>query len=244
MMQGMNAAQKTVFPAQFPASESDSESIRANDWAAFRQLSDLADHWTLKAWPAGKSGLYWYLTLDDPKLLTVARHCQDRLGADGMDPVPLDGLHITVLGIGDAVNVPVDDLDKIVDRAGRELSDFTALDLDIGPLSGSRSAIRFSVAPWDRLLELHRILHDCAKDIRPDQDLRGTADYRPHLGIAYINTARPAAELIDRVRELREMPPVAVTVGYVKLVELWRAEGRYRWREQAVIPLPEKRRER
>lgn len=239
----MSAAQKTVFPAQFPASGSDSESIRANDWAAFRQLSDLADHWTLKAWPPGKSGFYWYLTLDDPELLTMARHCQDRLGPEGMDPVPLDGLHITVLGIGDAVNVPVDDLDKVVDRARCELSDFAALDLEIGPLSGSRSAIRFSVAPWDRLIELHRILYNCAKDVRPDQDLRVSADYRPHLGIAYINAARPAAELIDCVRELRELPPVAVTIGCVKLVELWRAEGRYCWREHAVISLPEKHRE-
>lgn len=112
----MSAVHKLVFPAQLPASESDPECVRANDWAAFRQLSDLADHWTLKAWRPGKSGFYWYLTLDDPELLALARRCQNLLGPGGMDHVPLDGLHITVLGIGDAENVTVDELDMVVDR--------------------------------------------------------------------------------------------------------------------------------
>ena len=90
-------------------------------------------------------------------------------------------------------------------------------------------------------MELHRTLCRCTRDIRPDQVVRATADWRPHLGIGYINSAQPAVEVIGRVRRLRDLAPVSVTVECVKLVELWREEGRYCWREHAVIPLPANR---
>ncbi|WP_280406809.1 2'-5' RNA ligase family protein [Nocardia carnea] len=215
----------------------DAASIRANDWAAFRELTQLTNHWTLKAWPAGRSGFYWYLTFDDADLATSAKHCQDHLGAEGLDPVPLDGLHLTILGIGDTDRLPTAQVEEIVERSRAALSGFGTFEIAVGPLAGSPSAIRFSVAPWDRLIALHRILRDCAQEVLPDRALRPTGDFRPHLGIGYLNTDRRASAVIDRVRELRALPPVTVSVRCVKLVELWREEGRYCWRDRAVIEL-------
>ncbi|WP_081706395.1 2'-5' RNA ligase family protein [Nocardia sp. CNY236] len=234
----MGSSRRTVFPPQPPMSETDAASIRANDWAAFRELSQLMNHWTLEAWPPGRrSGFYWYLTFDDADLATSVKHCQDHLGAEGLDPVPLDGLHLTMLGIGDTDRLPTVHVEEIVERSRAALRDFGAFEIVIGPLGGSRSAIRFSVTPWDRLIALHRILRDSAREVTADRALRPTIDFRPHLGIGYCNTDRPASTVIDRVRELRALPPVTVSVGCVKLVELWPEEGRYCWRDHAVVAL-------
>ncbi|MCP2316656.1 2'-5' RNA ligase [Nocardia amikacinitolerans] len=233
----MSATLKRPFPLPLPASTSRADAIRDNDWAAFRQLSELHDHWTLKAWSPGQSGYYWYLTFDDAELVDLVSRCQAALVDDGIDPVPTDGLHLTVLGFGKTSEVSDDQLSEVVAAARETLSDQAAFDLEIGPLTGSRSAIRFSVAPWDPLLNLHGRLRDAVATTRPANMPPQTTEFRPHLGIGYVNRQQCAAPLISSVAALRGLPPVTARVDRVSLVEL-RREGRaYRWNDQAEIPL-------
>lgn len=173
-------------------------------------------------------GYYWYLTFDDSNVRELAGACQRRLGIDGIDPVPLDGLHITVLGIGDAARVTDADVASRVARAREELRTFEAFDVIVGPLTGSGSAIRLSVVPWDRLLALHAVLIG-----------RGTGPtrFRPHLGIAYNNTERSAGPVIDAVRLIREIGPVSVRVKQVELVVVRREARAYRWDTVASVAL-------
>lgn len=154
------------------------------------------------------------------------------------------GCNLTMLGIGDTDRLPAAQVEEILERSRAALRDFGAFELAVGPLAGSRSAIRFSITPWDRLIALHRILRDCAQEVIPDEAVRPTTDFRPHLGIGYLNTDRPAAGVIEQVRELRTLPPVSVSVGCVKLVELCRREGKYCWRDHSVIALASDRRVR
>ncbi|WP_369024014.1 2'-5' RNA ligase family protein [Nocardia cyriacigeorgica] len=225
-----------TFPAAMPSSTADRAVIHANDWAAFSGLERLQNHWELKAWPTGHRAYYWYLTFDDARLAALARKCQDFLSDDGLDPVPHDGLHITLLGIGDAAEVSGHRLNELVAAAEEQLAGFAPFELVVGPLAGSRSAVRFSVAPWDPLLELHRLLFDCTARFRPDLQ-PGPTHFRPHLGIGYLNAPRPAKDLVETVAALHALPPVQVDVDTVELVEL-RREGRaYRWDTRAAISL-------
>ncbi|MBF6286596.1 2'-5' RNA ligase family protein [Nocardia cyriacigeorgica] len=176
------------------------------------------------------------MTFDEARLAALARKCQEFLGDDGLDPVPDDGLHITLLGIGDAADVSGRQLNEVVAAGEARLAGFEPFELLVGPPAGSRSAVRFSVAPWDPLLELHRRLFDSATRVLPGIK-PGPTHFRPHLGISYLNAPRPAGDLVERVAALHDLPPVPVGVDTVELVELRRDGRAYRWDTCAAISL-------
>lgn len=233
----MRATSKSPFPALPPASASDASAIRDNDWAAFRQLERVDDHWTMKPWAPGQSGFYWYLTFDAPALIELAARCQKELADDGIDPVPLDGLHVTLLKAGESADLSEAQISTITEAARRHLTEVSPFDLDVGPLAGSRSALRFSVTPWGNLLAVHRALREATAAARSHTALSETAQFRPHLGIGYINTPQSAMQLIDDVATLRDLPPVTVSVTEVRLVQLRRENRCYRWTDKAVVAL-------
>ncbi|MGW0329066.1 2'-5' RNA ligase family protein [Nocardia sp. NPDC003183] len=226
------------FPRWLPDSTSDPEAIARNDWSAFSEIDVLRDHWTVKQWSPGRTGYYWYLTFDDADLIERAAEYQQALAIGGVDPVPLDALHITMMGIGSTDDVAVGEIDELISVAREHLSNVTPFDLTVGPLSGSRSAIRFSVAPWDPLLDLHQLLSTCTGEVlRSAVSAPSAARFRPHLGIAYNNIDRTAAEVFDSIAELRGAEAVNVRVNHVELVVLRREDRTYRWDTRAVLAL-------
>ncbi|MBH0777369.1 2'-5' RNA ligase family protein [Nocardia bovistercoris] len=230
---GIETAADTFPPA--PASISQPETIRANDWTAFRALTELGDHWSAKPWPADRTGYYWYLTFDDPALVELTARCQKSFADTDIAPVPPDGLHLTILGIGDAEQTPATRLPGILGAARVGLARIAPFDLEIGPLTGSRSALRFSVTPWNHLIEIHRVLR--AASIGAGGLLRETFDFRPHLGVGYLNSALPAGRMIDEVAGLRDLEPVTVRVEKVELVRVRREGREYRWDTQGDVRL-------
>ncbi|MFI5499110.1 2'-5' RNA ligase family protein [Nocardia asteroides] len=229
-----------VFPPPLPHSTSNPEAIANHDWNAFIAVDTLRDHWSVKQWAPGHTGYYWYLTLDDPALLELTADYQRKLAHPALDPVPLDGLHITLTGIGSTTTVTDAQIDNLIPRAQERLSDLHPFDLTLGPLTGSRSAVRLSVSPWDPLLELHELLVTSTSESVPSfaHTAASRRDrFRPHLGIAYNNTDRPAADLIEAVAALRSTDPVTVRVDRVDLVVLRREGHSYRSNSRAVVPL-------
>lgn len=228
------------FPKLLPDSTSDTDAIARNDWNAYAEIDFLRDHWSVKQWAPGHTGYYWYLTFDSPELIELAAECQNALTQDELDNVPLDALHLTLAGIGSTTTVTDEQIDNLVSLARSRLTDVKPFDLTIGPLSGSRSAVRFSVSPWDPLLDLHRILRASTSESMPSLSAptgSGGSRFRPHLGIAYNNTGRAAAELIEAVAALRDTGPATVRVNHVELVVLRRDGHSYRWDTRAAIPL-------
>jgi 2'-5' RNA ligase len=105
--------------------------------------------------------------------------------------VPLDALHLTLgrVGFTDAVStVAVHDA---VDRAAQNCRELKAFELAVGPTAGSAGAIRFSVAPWPPLLELHQYLSRATRSALGEQCAMDTSSFRPHLSVAYSNKALP-----------------------------------------------------
>ncbi|MFE6920754.1 2'-5' RNA ligase family protein [Nocardia sp. NPDC057663] len=228
------------FPKLLPDSTSDTDAIAQNDWNAYAEIDFLRDHWSVKQWAPGHTGYYWYLTFDSPELIELAAECQNALTQDELDNVPLDALHITIAGIGSTTTVADEQIDNLVSLARARLAEVKPFDLTIGPLTGSRSAVRFSVSPWDPLLDLHQILSMCTSE--SIQGLSASAGplgarFRPHLGIAYNNTDRAADELIEAVAALRDTGPAKVRVNHVELVVLRRDGHSYRWDTRAALPL-------
>lgn len=230
-------ARNGAFPESLPTSLSDHRSICENDWEAFRSVKLMANHWGRNEWPAGREVYFWYLTFPNQELVDLVENCRARLGLEGIDFVPLDGLHITVLRIGDRDEIAEEDIQAVVDDAKQRLDELEAFKLWVGPLAGSRGAIRLSVSPWVELFTLHQIVRESTHKVLPNLTLAETASFRPHLGIGYSNREQPAEPFIEQVGALRDITPATVEVDAIKLVRLRREPHTYCWEDVATLEL-------
>ncbi|MEZ7004903.1 2'-5' RNA ligase family protein [Streptomyces sp. AD55] len=229
------SADPAAFPARPPADLSDPATIAAHDQAAFDAVETMVDHWDRPGWTAQTRAYYWMLTFPgSPALIDLARHCQQELAPLVLDPVPDDGLHITLTRVGSAATLPLSRLDDVISAATPLLP--AAFRLRAVPLAGSRGAVRLTVTPWAPVLTLHEVLSESMTPLGlPPR--KPTALFRPHLSLAYNNRSRPAAPIIEAVTTLRDLPPVDLHVQEVQLVELRREERAYRWDVIKSVPL-------
>ncbi|MGP4114992.1 2'-5' RNA ligase family protein [Streptomyces sp. 4N509B] len=225
-----------AFPARPPADLRDARAIAENDWEAFRALEAVTNHWARPQWPDGARAYYWMLTFPHAlELSALARRCQKEIASLGLDDVPADqGLHVTVRRVGSPKDVTSRQLDDVVSAAGSILP--SAFDLRVIPMTGSRGAVRFSVAPWEPLVRLHATLAEAGRKAGCSAS-KPTAAFRPHLSIAYHNAPRSAAPVIEAVASLRSLAPLDVGVSGVQLVELSRQGRQYHWQVLHSLPL-------
>lgn len=229
------SADPAAFPAEPPADTHDPAVTAAHDWAAFSALDEMTDHWARPEWSDGSRAYYWMLTFpDDQRLAELAGHCQQELASLGLDPVPMDGLHITLARVGSPDVVTPSRLDSLARDTAALLP--SAVSVRAMPLAGSRGAVRLSLGPWEPLLQLRHTLAEAGSDVGLAPK-KPTSAFRPHLSLAYNNRRRPAAPVVEAVSGLRALPAVELSVGTVQLVEL-RREGRtYRWDVRESLPL-------
>ncbi|WP_019632508.1 2'-5' RNA ligase family protein [Actinomadura atramentaria] len=236
-----------AFPVDPPADLDDPVVIADHDWRAFVALDEMRDHWDRPGWYPGRRAYYWMVLPQSGELTRAAADHQRALAPLGMDPVPAAGLHITMTRIGDVRDVSPARIDILAAQAQAHLAQLTAANegshessspftLAAGPLTGSRGAIRLSVAPWRPLVATHAAL----TRLNNKAGLPGgppTARFRPHLGITYNNRRRPVRPVIDLVAPRRTEPIITITVSALALVELRRDDTTYIWRTLHEIPL-------
>ncbi|WP_328500869.1 2'-5' RNA ligase family protein [Streptomyces sp. NBC_00457] len=220
-------ADPAAFPAEPPADPRDPDVIAAHDWTAFSALDAMVDHWARPGWSDGSRAYYWMLTFPGhQELSALALRCQQALAPLGLDPVPTDGLHITLARVGAPDAVTAGQLENLVRSVEPTLP--APFSIRAIPLAGSRGAVRLSVGPWQPLLQLHAALTEAARTagLTPKKP---TAVFRPHLSLAYNNRRRAAAPVVEPVALLRTLPPAELPVATVELVELRRDGRQYKW---------------
>ncbi|MEV6527567.1 2'-5' RNA ligase family protein [Longispora sp. NPDC051575] len=226
-----------TFPPRAPQSLTDRDDIVANDWAAYSALRDLVDHWARPAWPDGASAYYWLLDLGDQlSLRQYAHKLQEGLHDDpDLSLVPLDLLHMTMLRVGEVDAVRVRELAALAANADSRLAGTGAIRLVAVPLAGSPGAIRFSVTPWDRLLDVVERLGSAAEAVLGQT---AVSQLRPHISIAYNGRPRAAQPLIETIHALRDPgASIELTVTRVRLVRLCRLGRQYSWTTKHTIGL-------
>ncbi len=225
-----------TFPPVPPADVDDAACVLAADWDAFRNIARMANHWDRPGWGTHDRTYYWMLTFPTaPGLITEARVCQQQLAHHGLDPVPEDGLHITMNRIGAVPDIPRTRVDELARQAAARVGG--PFEIQAHPMAGSPGAVRFTVTPWSALVGLHAALGQAAHAAAIPVQGRPTGLFRPHLGIFYCPADRPAAPVIESVAALRQRRPIPVQVESVELVELRREHRTYRWDVVHSVPL-------
>ncbi|MEU5900288.1 2'-5' RNA ligase family protein [Streptomyces venezuelae] len=230
------ASDNRAFPPVPPQDLNNIGSVLAADWDAFRGIERMTNHWNRPGWGEQDRTYYWMLTFPAAtSLIREARTCQQLLAQHNLDPVPEDGLHITMDRIGPTSDITTREADELARQAaGRLGAPFT---IQAHPMAGSPGAVRFSVTPWSPLVELHAALSHAAHRAALRVHGRPTSLFRPHLGILYSPVEQRAAPLIRSVEALRQRQPIPLPVASVELVELRRADRTYRWDVLHSVPL-------
>ncbi|MFD3422402.1 2'-5' RNA ligase family protein [Streptomyces decoyicus] len=224
-----------AFPCAPPSDLDDPRVIVEHDWQAFQAVECMQNHWDRPGWSEQRQAYYWMLTFAGaPALLRRAEHCQGTLEHLNMDPVPADGLHVTMLRIGATELVSRPQLQRLIELTEQlPVSGFRIL---AHPLAGSRGAVRFSLTPWSPLVDLHAALSTLGAQAGVPGG-KPTSAFRPHLGLAYNNAERLATPVINAASQLRSLPPIALDITSVDLVKLRRQGRAYRWETIRTLPL-------
>ena len=161
-------------------------------------------------------------------LKSMVRRCQQIVAQDpNFDLIPVNDVHMTLDRVAFEDEIPERTIEAVEHEAAAIARQFPAFRAEVGPLSGSPGALSFSVAPFDPLNQLRLSLTNATASI-----IEGAVPseaFRPHVGIAYCNSAVPARPIIDAVHSVRNVPPINVLISRVSLVRLSRLERAYRW---------------
>lgn len=227
-------AEAPAFPPTPPTRSNDPHAVAAHDWQAFANVTHMVNHWERPGWRPGTRAFYWMLIPDSEPFIAQVLECQRTLSHLRFDAVGRANLHLTLGRIGDASTVSQAALRNL----GAEARDVVPASFDLAaiPLTASTGAIRYSVAPWDPILELHAALGVAGKRHGVIQD-RSVASLRPHIGIAYCNRPFSADAVRADLFPLRSLPPVLMRMCNVQLVELRRIGNSYIWTTIHRIPL-------
>ncbi|MEH0975114.1 2'-5' RNA ligase family protein [Micromonospora sp. CPCC 205546] len=207
-------------------------------WTAYQDLPELIEHWYWRpGWRADRRFYTWHLTFEhQPELHRFVTDLQRQLVLPGLDLVPLDGLHLTMQGLGFTDEVSAPDLNTIVAEVRQRCAGLAPLELSLGPADPDAEGIGLLVQPWDRVEHLRATIRDAIGAVWPA--VPEPADgFRPHVTIAYSGSPAPTDPIRARLAELRDQPPARATVSEVTLIALRRENRTYRWTTAATVSL-------
>jgi 2'-5' RNA ligase len=206
----------------------------ASEPGPFGNVRLLRNHWS---GPAGPRGCYWYLTFAAaPEVCALAARCQQAVAFPYYDPVPPQGLHMTLDRVATEADLPTAQLDSIEDAA--RLACRAIAPFSLGPLGGTRGAVGFTASPAGPIRRLRAALRAATLSACPGAPVM-RQETAPHVTIAYANTDDvPAADTIAAVEKLNASAPRAeAAVEEVLLILLERRYRSYAWQSVARIPL-------
>lgn len=209
-------------------------------WEAFREEGLVRNHWWWRpGWRAGRSFYTWHITFDGAdELHEMVRRLQDAITSPAADPVPQEGLHLTMQGLGFTDEVKDADVSAIVEAARARLAGLRPFTLEVGPVDPDTEGIGLLVQPWAPVVEVRSAIRDAIGDVWGQDGVPEEADgFRPHLTLDYIKEDASAGPLIEELEPLREVPAVRADVREAQLIRLNRDNAVYAWDVVASVPL-------
>lgn len=207
-------------------------------WQAYQRLEQLREHWYWRpGWRRGRSFYTWHLTFaGQSALFDLAQRVQAGLDLPGLDPVPMEGLHLTMQGVGFTDEVGGEDLEAIVAAARARCARLAPFRLTLGPVDPDPEAVALLVFPWAPVEQVRLAIRDAIGSVWAGVP-EPADDFRPHVTVAYSGASVPVNGIRERMRPLRVVEPVAVDVSEVQLIALNRDERVYRWDVVESVPL-------
>jgi 2'-5' RNA ligase len=206
----------------------------------FEQLDRMRDHWWWRpGWRAGRRLYTWYVTFEDAAdLHRLAGVYQQRIFAPTLDPVPAEGLHLTLQTVGFTDEVPDTDVHAIAAQAASRCAGLAPFTVTLGPTYADPETVLLRVTPWEPVEQLRLATREAIGAVWGQDRVPGlTAGFHPHVTLFYSNADADPAPLRTVLADLPDPPLVTVTIHAAKLIRLDRDQHIYRWTTVASTPL-------
>ncbi|WP_216651414.1 2'-5' RNA ligase family protein [Actinomadura litoris] len=177
----------------------------------------------------------WHFTFDDQhELHQLVLAYQKRLAhLPGLDPIPLQWLHLTTQGLAFVDEIPTETVDAVVSATRTRLADIPPASVTAGPAIVDPEVVRLRITPIDTLIPIRAAIRAAITDIVGN--VNEPEEWNPHISIAYSNTQGAMAPITAALT--KELPPAHAEINSVQLIILGRDEHRYTWDTQATLPL-------
>jgi len=200
----------------------------------------MRDHWWWRpGWRVGRSFYTGHVTFNDQPAV-------HRLAADyapvlndlpTLDPIPARWLHLTMQGIGFTDEVNRADVDAIADTAREHCTVLAPFTIALGPARVDPEALLLPVRPVEPVIRLRAAIRAAIADAwGPDNVPEDPHGYRPHVSLAYSNTAGPAEPITQRLAA-QSVTAAEITVHRATLIDLNRNHHAYEWNDIATAEL-------
>ncbi len=198
------------------------------------------DHWYWRpGWRIGRRFHTWHLTFgDDPAMhRLVAAYQQSLARTPGLDLIPPRWLHLTTQGLGFTDDLSTSDVDAVVAAVRRRLADVPAPLVTFHRPIVIAEAIVLPPHPTEPVRQVREAIRAGIADAWGAQRVpEPTNRFRPHVSLAYSNTAAPAAPIIAAL-DATQPEPATIRLAEASLILLGRDEHLYRWNEYATATI-------
>lgn len=196
------------------------------------------DHWHWRpGWRLGRRMYTMHLTLQEaPAVEDAIRRLQESLAAlDVLRPVPVEGLHLTMTGVGFTDVVTAAQIDEVAAQVFAKAEAMSTAPLVLDSLVIGAEAVMLGAqhAAWlDELLGYQREAVDAV--LGP----REWGAFHPHVSIAYADGATDTRGAFDQLAEgAALLDPLLVETPTLTLMRLGRDRRVYEWDVVRELPL-------
>jgi 2'-5' RNA ligase len=210
-----------------------------------RHATQVRDHWWWRpGWRVGRRAYAFHVTFDratvsggDDLRRLAAGYQAGLAGCSGMDPIPLQWLHLTMQRVGFTDEVRDHDAAAIAAAARRHCALLEPIDLVFGAVTVWEEAVVLQPEPAEPVRLLRQAVRaTIAEVLGAGAVAKREDDFTPHVSLAYISQDGPAAPVVE-VMERSTLAPARVRVRAASLIVIDRDERVYRWRVHTVLPL-------
>ena len=190
----------------------------------------MRDHWWWRPGVRpGRRVLVWHILFDgQPRVRELVRDFQERVsGVPGLDPVPLDWIHMTTLVAGFTDETTGSAVHGMVEAVHERMRLLAPAEVVLGRPLFHDEGLALGVSPEDGARAVHAGVRAAVGT--------GEPDWTPHLSVAYSNAEGPKEPLVSALRPPPE--PVSARIEAVHLVSQERVGHRYVWERLATVPL-------
>lgn len=193
--------------------------------------------WTRPGWSSGRSFYTWHLTFDGAHALhSLVREYQQAIDTvGGLSLVPMEGLHLTMQGVGFTDEVPQSQLEQVINSVESALPEVAAIELAFRSAIVADEAIVLPPEKSEGVILIRSAVRESVAKICGHEDLPDPR-FRPHVSMAYVNRDGPSGPYIDALESVRP-ETVVVPIHHVSLISLRREERKYRWDVVTTVPL-------
>lgn len=188
------------------------------------------DHWRWRpGWRPGRRMYTLHLTMEQaPAVHELAAAARRALaGCALLDPVPPEGLHLTMTGLGFTDEVPDAGLAEVSERVYEDWAGLGPVELVFNSVLVTHESVMLTTEPaaWlDVLVDLQRGAVDEVLGARQ------WGGFWPHLSLAYCNGVMPARSLETPLSDALEgLPDRVRATPTLTLMRLGRDTHVYRW---------------